>query len=168
MPWPTLPTFDPLVPVTAVELNDLVDALEFLYRPPVCVIITSVSQLVPDSASTTIECDAEVKDTDSMFSGGTPGRITFQTAGTYGVQGTNNWQASAGGVVRAGEIFLNGGTKIANVDSPSLGALTEVGQTTPFVIRDFIAGDYIELVGYQDSGGDLNVDSTLTAVFQTG
>lgn len=168
--FPTLPDFDPTVGVTADDLDALVAALEFLYRPPVCVVVTSVTADVPDGVSTLIEVDAEIKDTDNMFSGGTPGRITFKTAGTFGVQGTGNWAPAAGGVVRAIEVWLNGVTRIANVDGPPLGASTEVGQTTPFVIRDFVVGpdDYIELFGYQDSGGVLGVDATLTAVFQTG
>lgn len=96
-------------------------------------------------------------DTDTMHSTSVnTGRITFTTAGIYQLTGHAEFDASAGGTVRALEIRVDGTTVIAQVNSTQLGAGASVNLTVTATYA-FTAAQYVELLAYQDTGGSLNV-----------
>ena len=68
------------------------------------------------------------------------------------------FSANATGVRSVG-IRLNGSTYVASQGSSSMGAtLTTVVNVT--TVLDLAANDYVELIGYQSSGGALNVQGS--------
>lgn len=83
-------------------------------------------------------------------------RITAATAGKYIITGNIEWGASLLGF-RALNIMVNGTTTIASTGlNPASGATAQTVTT----IYHLAASDYIELVAYQTSGGNLNVNSS--------
>ena len=110
---------------------------------------------VPTSTWTTITCDSERFDNDTLHStAANTGRLTATVAGTYLIIGNISFDASATGT-RIARIFLNGATEIALVSVPAVatGAVgTAICVTTLWVMA---ANDYVELQGWQNSGGDL-------------
>lgn len=165
--FPTLPDFDPAIPLSATELDILVEAIEWLRAVPAVVAVTSVTQTVPDGAvGEVITFGGDVLNNDNMWANSPdPERVTFHTAGKYLVTARANWQPGAGGV-RSIELWLNDTDRIANDTDPPLGGSTEVGHNCG-VLRHFAEDDYITVVPFQDSGGDLGVDCAIEAVWQS-
>ena len=83
-----------------------------------------------------------------------PTRLTCQFDGTYVISGSALWAANAVGV-RDIRIRLNGATYIANQREQGLIA-SDLSQTvtTPYKM---VATDWVELIAYQNSGGNLNI-----------
>lgn len=83
------------------------------------------------------------------------GRLTIPIAGTYLVGCTVSFASSAVGL-RAANIRLNGTTNIVGDTRPAVtGTVTTIAISTDYT---FAAGDYIEVVVFQNSGGALNVE----------
>lgn len=110
---------------------------------------------VTTSTWTTITLDSERFDNDTLHSTvSNTGRLTATVAGTYLIIGNISFDANATGT-RIARIFLNGVTEIALVSVPAVatGAVgTAIIVTTLWVMA---ATDYVELQGWQNSGGDL-------------
>lgn len=84
-------------------------------------------------------------------------RLTCFIPGLYVIDGHNQWAAAAGGVQRYSALRLNGATVIAEqVKANSATLLMQTSVSTQYRLA---ATDYVELVVYQDSGGNLNVQS---------
>ena len=82
-------------------------------------------------------------------------RLTAQKAGKYSITGHAQFAANATGV-RGLWLRLNGATLIAGLYVPSVGAVLSSVLSVETVYH--LAGtDYVELLAYQDSGGDLSV-----------
>lgn len=100
--------------------------------------------------------DSERFDTDNLHSvSSNTSRITIRKAGKYAIGGLIEFAANATGL-RGARIRLNGATVLAQVVSANLGA----GDPTPIAVQtvySLAAGDYVELQGYQASGGALNM-----------
>jgi hypothetical protein len=118
-----------------------------VYKPTATSMASGVSQAVVFTNSRF--------DTDGMWSSSVnPSRLTCQTAGLYAISGTLLWAASGGGFLRLARILLNGTTFIAEQDTKfQTGATSYANVATEYYLN---VGDYIELVGYQDSGAALN------------
>lgn len=83
-------------------------------------------------------------------------RLTAPVAGTYDIKGHASFAANATGV-RNLDIRLNGTTVIASQLQPAAsGIITTVSVPTTYQLA---ANDYVELVAFQSSGGDLNVNA---------
>jgi hypothetical protein len=91
-----------------------------------------------------------------MHDGVNPTRITFTTAGTYIIGANVPWAAHATGI------------RVVQFRHSTIGVLTEVVQQAVTVaatntvqclvtIRNMAAASYVEVFGYQSSGGALNV-----------
>jgi len=108
-----------------------------------------------------ITLDSEYYDSHGMHStSSNTSRLTCVLPGTYIAIGSFNWAAAAGGR-RMGEIRLNGSTssygrhEIGSVaDATALP--THICITPPL---ELITGDYLELFGFQSSGGALNIQA---------
>lgn len=119
---------------------------------PMCRVSKSSANNVADSTATTIGFGTEGYDTDTMHDNSTnPSRITFTTAGKYHVGAMVKWETAAGGT-RLVSIVLGGASTLAAVEHPA-----DCEYMTVAVDYVFTAGQYVELVVYQDSGGTIQV-----------
>jgi hypothetical protein len=118
----------------------------------------STNQSVPTGGSgLTVPFDTETHDTDTIHSTSVnTTRLTCVTTGVYSIGGSLMYAANATGN-RDAYILLNNTTFIA---ADNRAARATGGTTlTPQTIYPLTAGDYVELVTYQTSGGALNVEA---------
>jgi hypothetical protein len=94
--------------LTAAKLNaDLRDGLNFLLRPPLCILELNHSQSIPYNNDTIINLDYERVDTDNGHSTTTnPERYVVQTAGWYEIIGRVGYDFNATGG-RSAIIYVN-------------------------------------------------------------
>lgn len=122
-------------------------------------VTNSTNQTIASAAWTPLAFDTERYDTDNLHSTVTNNtRITFRTAGKYILTGDIEFNSGAG-TARGLSILKNGATFIA-VDF-----ITPTGGGFPTTMsiatqHDFIVGDYVELQGWQNTGGLLAVNSS--------
>lgn len=130
------------------------DAVAFFLNKPCCRVYNNANISITANTNTVLTFNTERYDTDGMHStSAATSRITCVTAGKYMIGGHINW-ASAGTDRRFVQILLNG--------SASLGAQELTGGATSMSVTTcwgLVAGDYIELQVYQNSGGPLNVNA---------
>lgn len=104
-----------------------------------------------------ITFDTEQYDNGTVHdTGSNTSRLTFATAGIYTAVGNVDWAGNATGR-RTLSIRLNGSTLIAQTQ---IAGSTTVTQMQTSVVYKFAATDYVELVGTQNSGGNLDVNAT--------
>jgi hypothetical protein len=110
---------------------------------------------IANATLTALTFDSERYDTDSMHSTvSNTGRITFTTAGVYNLTFNGVFASNATGY-RVASFRLNGTTYIGYFSQMAVsGDSTYLNVTTQY---KFAAGDYIEVVVYQTSGGALNI-----------
>lgn len=104
--------------------------------------------------------DSERVDVGAMHDTSTnTGRITVPTGGGgfYAIGGQIEFASNATGR-RGIQIRLNGTTVIARQEEANLGANDH--PLTIATVYQLAAGDYLELMGYQNSGGNLNMQAT--------
>lgn len=160
---PTPPAFVAGQKLTAAQLNSMDDVMAFMLTPPQCSAYQGVSQNLTTGAWAAITLDAEVfdivqaGDTLSHDNATNNSRIFIRTSGKYEVSGQVQIASSAGGL-RAAQVRLNAAGNVAsgslvtqNQQSPVSGGSTSVA-VGPYV-QPFTAGDYIEIFGFQSSGG---------------
>jgi hypothetical protein len=104
----------------------------------------------------TLTFDSERYDTDTIHStSSNTSRLTATTAGKYHITGqvmfANNTTGARGLVIK-----LNNTTELAHVRMPTVGG-TDVSIVNISTTYDLAATDYVELLAYQTSGGNLNV-----------
>jgi len=125
-----------------------------------CGVNKTADQSISSDVSTAITFTGEDFDTDAFHSTSTnTSRLTIPAGkgGKYLIYGYLSYQDNGTGS-RATHINLNGSSRIASF--ARVQAVTEAGSNTAIggsFIYNLSAGDYIELVGYQKSGGSLNV-----------
>lgn len=139
--------------VTASIWNtDLVENIKFLANPPACRVYHNANQNVNDSASTALAFNSERWDTDSMHDTATNNsRITINTAGLYVVTGSVEITQATDYVRWFLELKANGATTIAVHADPDPGTPNLSRQLTISTIWKFTAGNYIELLVFQDN-----------------
>ena len=122
-----------------------------------CSISNSVAQTIGNSSTTTLTFNTEDYDTDAFHStSSNTGRITIPTGkgGKYFVTTTVNYAGNATGF-RQIRILKNGSTNVAAaIETP--GANADMSLTCSIMLT-LVAGDYLEVVTFQNSGGNLNV-----------
>lgn len=112
---------------------------------------------VPHMTHTPLPMNSERWDNDDCHSTSTNNtRLVCKTAGIYLIWGNARFAGNASGIRRL-SIRLNGSTFIAasTVHSVDASVVTYVDVSTVFQLS---ADGYVELVAYQTSGGDLNVE----------
>jgi hypothetical protein len=116
---------------------------------------SSTNQSLSNATNTLINFGTEIFDTDAFHTGGSPTRVTIPAgkAGYYLVLGTVTYATNASGQ-RQCNILKNGGSLFANTFYPGVAGIAQVRASG---IINLAVADYIELQGYQDSGGSLNV-----------
>lgn len=160
MSWTVPATYSTGQVLTAANLNtylrDNMNAVGGLDKAYVRVYNSAV-QSVGTSSITAITFDSEREDTQNIHSTVTnTGRLTIPAAwdGMWLFGGQILWAGNATGV-RAIWLRINGGTDLVGAVFPnSAAAQNDGGEVTTF--NRFVAGDYVEVTVWQNSGGNLN------------
>ena len=133
------------------------DMLTYGLNPPIMVCTQTVTQSVNNNAWTALGLDTEQADTYGGHSTTTnTSRYTAQAAGWYTVCGVSVWAANATGV-RGARIHVNGSVVQGStglIATATTGSFT--GIATPVRAVQLAVGDYVEVAGYQSSGGALS------------
>lgn len=113
---------------------------------------------ITDSTDTALTFTTARVNVQTMWSVGAPTRLTVPTGmgGFYLIGGHNQWAANATGT-RALAVKLNNSKFIARSLVGGQNVLQEQSITTAYQLA---AGDYVELIVYQSSGGALNVNAS--------
>ena len=125
-----------------------------------CVVSLGSVFSVPNNSVTAITWDTEVKDTNSMFAGGSPTIITIQTTGFYLVAFGISYAFNATGQRRA-TIVLSGTSGVAPLAQTDASAAGVAGYNL-VAAHDMTAADTVTFQGFQDSGGALNASANST------
>ncbi len=140
--------------ITTLQWVDPSGVLAEVTHPPTAHVFHSTTQTIASASFTNMSMDSEDFDTDTMHDTSTnTNRLTATTAGKYLVYGKLQFAAHATG------------TRIIGIQVNGAGTIYRLGEATPsgsigsllhgsiqFVLA---AGDYVSLIGYQSSGGDL-------------
>lgn len=116
--------------------------------------LTRAAKSFTTGVTAAIDWDAEPIDDYNFWDVGNATRITAPFAGTLQLTLRASW-ASGGGTQRAVDALLNGATGLEA--EHEFFAATHAAVQNLHVQRRLAAGDYIELRGFQDSGGNLNL-----------
>lgn len=157
---PVAPDFSGGGTPTAVQLAQISAMLRFLACTPAYKGTNSVLQTITTGAYTGISCDTDVYDVDVDGIGGhdtatNPSRFTARYPGLYACSGGVPWASNATGR-RGGRLAVNGTAVTAS--GVLINASAAVGLDIPFDMNIVYLNisDYVELQGFQDSGGNLN------------
>lgn len=169
MPIPTILAAAAGTRFLASHYNGIKTYLEYLLDRPGCSTYRTVAGTIPTATwSAGIGLDAEDYDRDGMHNTATlNSRIVFNTAGRYRVTPRLSFQANGTGI-RGMMIRLNAagdigtGTFMTQVFSTAVAGQETV--LTDAWSRYFNEGDYIEMFGYQTSGGSLGYASGIRKV----
>lgn len=122
-----------------------------------CSVYMSADQTLTNNTLTALTFNTEYFDTDSFHSTSVnTSRFTVPSgkAGKYHINGFVWWSATSTGI-RNAEVYKNGS---AISYGSQIGAVTTTAiSNTLSYITDLAVGDYIEIFGYQNSGGNANV-----------
>lgn len=140
-----------------------------LWTSPAVLCVSASSQTINNNTETAITFDAaDVFDTDNMHNpSSNPSRITIQTAGAYLFIGSGTWASGSGSGTRQLYLRVNGTSTI-------VGSYVLFRQSTttdaPGLITAGVAllsaGQYVELIAYQDSGINLAFSAQRLAAFR--
>jgi len=120
-----------------------------------CSLYKSGNQAVANGTSTAITFDLELFDTNGFHDNSTNNsRITIPSgyAGKYLITGVIQWASSSTGI-RVNDFKLNGSTFLGYSYMDANGYQS----CAVTMVQDLVVGDYIEMIGYQNSGGSLGV-----------
>lgn len=168
----TVPTpfhFTALTVPTASNMNAGIEsALAFLLSPPRCKVYNSAAQSIGSGAFAALTWDTEEIDSDAMHStSSNTSRLVCQTAGTYLLSGSISWASSSAGVRRGARWLKNGASSNTQVMivPPGTGTAGVPTVHAPTVMMPLAVSDYVELAGYQDTGGALSTVAGITGCF---
>lgn len=127
-----------------------------LWTAPRCAVYHNANQSITNNTNTVLAFNSERWDTDGMHDTVTNNsRVTATTAGLYIIHGLVFWDGGSSVGLRDQYLRVNGATIIAEKAVPPAGTnVTAVTFGTDWYLN---AGDYVELLVYQNSGGSLNV-----------
>lgn len=161
---PTAPTISDGASSSS-QMNQFRDAINFLNQLPRAQLRQAVAQTVGNGVWTAITLDAEDLDTDvegnttAHSTSANTSRYTARWAGWYDVGGGISWAANITGV-RGTYWSVNGiaqnGTQTLEATISGFNAGTAARSVHVYLAQ----GDYLELFGYQSSGGNLNTAVT--------
>ncbi len=163
--FPTLPAPSPGDAVQSSHIIALAQGVTFIANASGGLFDGSqlVTQSLTSGAETAITLTNENVDTDGGHSNSTnTNRYTANTAGRYWVSGQVCYAANGTGV-RYANIRKNGSTQVSSQQVPSAGAGVPTFVGAPARLVFLAAGDYVELLGLQTSGGALSTALTNSA-----
>jgi hypothetical protein len=116
----------------------------------------ATTQSVSDATWTALSIDTEIYDSDGGHSTSTnTTRYVVQVAGTYLITGTAAFAGNAVGN-RAVRLAVNGTAIVGSFDKTLAATATHSSSRLSVAQAVCAVGDYIEVYGYQNSGGALN------------
>lgn len=143
----------------AIWQSDVTDTVTFLLNPPQFQGYQNAVQSIPNATWTALSLDAErFDDYNGHSTSVNPSRWTVPTgaAGRYTAAGVYASALNATGF-RAARIQVNGSPVLGGgAYAPNASGSIEMGVVTPIVELSLAVGDYVEVAGYQSSGGALN------------
>lgn len=150
--------------VTPAQLNaNLRDAVNFIITPPMAVLRqVSTQSLATSGQWAAITWDTEDLNRDAMHSTVTnPSRVTANTAGWYHLSTTLDFAANTAGQRAVGWRINGSGTSGPTAGKEQIQALSSFDAALNTSGDVFLnVGDYIEIVGYQSSGGALSTGNS--------
>lgn len=171
LPVPSPRTYVVAETETGAYFNSLRDALNFLVNVPAAYLTQTAVQSVPNATWTALAFDGSVIDSYGGHSNSTNNtRYTEQVAGWYMVFGCASFATNGTG--NRGCSVAKNGTRVmgaAGFFGPVSGNPATVPSPPTIVFLN--VGDYLEVQGYQVSGGALNtnsntdLDSSMTVVW---
>lgn len=158
---PVAPTISPAVSSTT-QLNTMRDAINYLNLPPLAELRQSGAQSVPNNTWTAITFDVEDWDSDVDGTGGhstssNTSRYTARYPGWYFVSGGVGFAVNTTGQ-RGCRWSVNGVTQTAGASLWTASSAFESCIPARGKYLYLAISDYVELYGYQSSGGALNTD----------
>jgi hypothetical protein len=125
---------------------------------PICEAYNSASISIPDATTTTLNWDSEYVDNGGLHSTvSNTSRMTITKSGWYFVNVYITWAHNATGYRRI-TLYKNG--SLNGGESTTLPVIAGQYNTQSInVIRYYSVGDYVEVKAYQNSGGNLNLNS---------
>jgi len=147
---------EPTVKTNADNVAVNTDAINAIKAPPICVVYqTSTTQSIANGVNTAITFEFEISDVFNMHSTSTNvSRITCVLAGWHRLGGAIRWVGNATGR-RAAQWYVNGvATEPTGITIPAV-STGSVAVSAPDYLVKLAVGDYVELMGYQDSGAAL-------------
>jgi len=151
--------------LTAAWCDVIRDDLDAIYNPPIGHVYKSAVQSIGDASDTVFTFDSEYEDTDTLHSTVTnTGRFTATKAGWYEVRFNVSWASNSTGRRRVG-LRKNGSALIYVSQNADSGGTTNQGQSWGV---DLAATDYVDLIGYQNSGGALDATVQFQIVRDAG
>lgn len=141
---------------TGAYMNSVAAWMRFLQTPPSASLQLTVAQAVATSTFAAAALDTELYDTDGGHSLTTnTSRYTVQVAGKYAITAYIKWDTNGTGN-RIATIYKNG-VELPNVQVLVPAAAANFQGLTASTRAQLAVGDYIEAVGWQSSGGNLNI-----------
>lgn len=143
----------------------------FLQYPPICTATQATLQTITTATQTAITLDAETFDPYGMHStSSNPSRVTATVAAWYECSGTVAFVSGTGD--RQVGLRVNGTTFVPGSYGALVPGAVVAGVVVPTIPVFLNIGDYVELMGRQASGGNLNTNvgtpatSSLTVAFK--
>ncbi len=155
---PTAPRIAVGEPWTSTKWNLMADAIDFIQNPPAFAGRHAVSGTFTSGAWTSVQLDTEDLDSYNGHSTTTnTSRYVSQASGWYHAYGTVAFASNATGL-RGACFYINASYRLRKQLMTAVsGAVHNI--TTAGLIY-LAAGEYVELQGYQTSGGLLAADGT--------
>jgi hypothetical protein len=126
-----------------------------------CVLTKSVSQSLTNGTQTAITWNTETEDTNGFHDNSTnTSRVTIPSgyAGRYLLSTTLNYDQSNGTGQRQAGFAKNGSVQQSTIIGAGSGGVPSATLTVDYtLILNLTVGDYVEVYGYQTSGGALSV-----------
>lgn len=153
---PVIPTFTTNENLLSSDMNKIAAALQFLlYNKPLCKAHSTIIQTLTSQVTTVINLDTTDVDTDGGRNGvgSNTDRYVARTRGWYMVAATVGYAAPAAGS-RFAIIMVNGVEQNGYSSAYTTGAVN-AGINVSGLVR-LNVGDYLQIAGFQDSGGSIN------------
>lgn len=160
--WHVPPTWALGNAPSATDFNNLLrDNLNHLATPPSCQANRTTTLSIPTATLTKINFNAaDTWDTDSIHdpvTNNTRLTIPANLAGIYRFWFNIEWPAGTGGSVRSVSYYVNGVFQ-ATISTIAGAAFATPHNNTGFELP-LVATDYVEIAGYQDTGGAINIQA---------
>lgn len=114
---------------------------------------TSATQAITNNTNTAVSFQSTAWNVGTIWAIGSPTRVTIPTSGWYSVVVNAKWANNGTGRRSAGYRINGGATYWALQQTAANG----VDTTTGIGYAELVAGDYLEIIVFQNSGGSLNL-----------
>jgi hypothetical protein len=167
LPVPPLVPFSDATEITGAFMNTNVrDAVNFLSFPPMCRLSNQggSAQSAVNGTSTAVQFAGSAitgltSDNYGGWSAGNPTRYTFPVAGRWYVAGQAAFASSNSGICQSG-LRVNGGTTSwgTKAAAPATSTAGVIAASEQYLRVS--AGDYVQLIAFQSSGGSLSLTTS--------